>query len=53
MFPEVKPRGTLRSREKNTLFTAGAVLKSFVIPPDPKIGKKKQKLRNNCLPYAG
>ena len=39
MFPEAKPRGTLRSRGNKTLFPEGPVIKGFVIPPDSKIEK--------------
>ena len=47
MFPEAKPRGTLRSRgKKNSLFPEGQVIKGFVIPPNSKI---ERKLRNNDL----
>ena len=37
MLPEAKPRGTLRSREKNSLFPEGPVIKCFVMPFDSKI----------------
>ena len=39
MFPEAKPRGTLRSRGNKTLFPQGPVIRCFVIPPDSKIEK--------------
>ena len=40
MFPEAKPRRTLRSRGKqNSLFPAGPVIKCFVIPPNSKLEK--------------
>ena len=58
MFPEAKPRETLRSRGKqNSLFPAGAVIKCFFfIPPNLKLEKAAQKsfaLRRNRLLYAG
>ena len=38
MLPEVKPRGTLRSRGKqNSLFPAGPVIKCFVISRNSRI----------------
>jgi len=42
MFPEAKPRGTLRSRGNKThcRFPEGQVIKCFVIPPNLKIEKK-------------
>ena len=37
MFPETKPRGTLRLEGKqNSLFPEGLVIKCFVIPPNSK-----------------
>ena len=37
MFPEAKPRGTLRVEGKqNSLFPKGPVIKCFVIPPNSK-----------------
>ena len=37
MFPEAKPRGTLRLEGKqNSLFPEGPVIKCFVIPPNSK-----------------
>ena len=45
MFPEVKPRGTLRFEGKqNSLFPEGPVIKCFVIPPDSKLEKNCEKL---------
>jgi len=41
MFPEMKLRGTLRSRKQNWLFPVGPVIKCFVIPPNSNIKKKK------------
>ena len=52
MFPEVKPSGTLMVEGKqNLLFPEEAVIKCFVIPPNPQIEKK---LRENDLlnPYG-
>ena len=47
MFPEAKPRGTLRVEGKqNSLFPEGPVIKCFVIPPNSKLEKK---LRKNDL----
>ena len=49
MFPEAKPRETLRSRGNKThCFPQGQSLS--VIPPNSKVEKK---LRRNCLLYAG
>ena len=40
MFPEAKPRGTLRVEEKqNSPFPEGPVIKCFVFPPNSKIDK--------------
>ena len=40
MFPEAKPRGTLRFEGKqNSLFPEGPGIKCFVIPPDSKLDK--------------
>ena len=37
MFPEAKPKGTLRLEGKqNSLFPKGPVIKCFVIPPNSK-----------------
>ena len=44
MFPEAKPRGTLKSRGNNSLFPEGPVIKCFVIPPDSKIEKAPKKI---------
>ena len=45
MFPEAKPRGTLRFEGKqNSLFPEGPVIKCFVIPPDSKLEKKWEKM---------
>ena len=45
MFPEVKPRGTLRFKGKqNSLFPEGLVIKCFVIPPDSKLEKNCEKM---------
>jgi len=42
MFPEAKPRGTLRIEGKqNSLFDVGPVIECFVIPPDSKIEQIK------------
>ena len=44
MFPEAKPRGTLRvSGKQNSLFPEGPVIKCFVIPSNSNIGKKLRK----------
>ena len=48
MFPEAKPRGTLKSRKK--LFTAGPVIKCFVTPNSRTEKKLQKKL---CLTPAG
>ena len=45
MFPKVEGK-------QNSLFPPGPVIKSFVIPPNSKV-KKKKKLRRNRLLYAG
>ena len=45
MFPEAKPRGTLRFEGKqNSLFPEGPVTKCFVIPPDSKLEKNWEKM---------
>ena len=42
MFPEAKPRGTLRVEGKQrSLFPVGPVIKCFVIPPNSKIQQIK------------
>ena len=47
MFPEAKPRGTLRAEGKqNSLFPEGSVIKCFLIPLN---SKKKKKMRKNDL----
>ena len=41
VFPEAKPSGTLMVEGKqNLLFPEEAVIKCFVIPPNPQIEKK-------------
>ena len=51
MFPEAKPRGTLRVEGKqNSLFPEGPVIKCFVIPPN---SKQEKKLRKNDLFTSG
>ena len=45
MFPEAKPRGTLRVEGKqNSLFPDRPVIKCFVIPPDTKLEKNCEKM---------
>ena len=45
MFPEAKPRGTLRVEGKqNSLFPEGPVIKCFVIPPNSKLEKNCEKV---------
>ena len=45
MFPEAKPRGTLRFEGKqSSLFPEGPVIKCFVIPPDSKLEKNWEKM---------
>ena len=45
MFPEVKPRGTLRFEGKQqSPFPEGPVIKCFVIPPDSKLEKNWEKM---------
>jgi len=46
MFPEAKPRGTLRVEGKqNSLFPVGTVIKCFVITPNSKIEQIKAYIR--------
>ena len=52
MFPEAKPRETLRSRgNKKSLFPEGPVIKCFVIPPNSKYNNTQIKII--CLTSAG
>ena len=51
MFPEVKPKETLRSRGNNSLFPAGPVIKCSVIPPNSKLGKNCEEIV--CFVPAG
>ena len=45
IFPEAKPRGTLRLEGKqNSLFLEGPAIQYFVIPPDTKLEKNFEKL---------
>ena len=45
MFPEAKPRGTLRVEGKQkSLFREGPVIKCFVITPNSKLEKNCEKM---------
>ena len=45
MFPEAKPRGTLRVEgNQNSLFPERPIIKCFVIPPNSKLEKNCEKM---------